>query len=81
MGATKSPGDHVKMQILTQQVWRGVFGEADDTDIAGLWTTRENQALTERGDDVFCWCGVCRVYALSALYSVQHWFGKNGELE
>lgn len=40
------------MQILTQRVWGGAFGEADDADIAGLWTTSENQAFTECGYDV-----------------------------
>lgn len=42
------------MQILTQRVWGGAFGEADDADIAGLWTTSENQAFTECGYDMFC---------------------------
>lgn len=46
--------DPAKMQILTQQVWGGVFGKADNADIAGLWTTREYQAFTECGCDVFC---------------------------
>lgn len=86
--------DPAKMQILTQQVWGGVFGKADNADIADLWTTREYQAFTECGCDVFCL--VQRVQSLCikcviitdlptwtpfALYSVQHWFGKNGKLQ
>ena len=49
----ESPGHHVTIRILTQQVWDGA-SEADDADTAGLQTTRENQESPASWLDGIC---------------------------
>lgn len=65
--ATKSPGDRVKSQVLTQQVWGGASEDADDADTVCLWTTCENQELNELWLRVLSGAA-CTVSVLGVLY-------------